>query len=741
MNIIGEQDSQISNKRDSSPSFRSNRKDGIQEITSREQLRNAQIDCAVKKGKSFLRKIVEIPYQFYETDRRFSELEAQIPKKEIDQLNKSAVESLKKSAVLLAFLNILLHIIKAFKSSRAQQDHEHVVGNFVFLVLSCVPIYFISKHPSYVQTYLGFINCTAFGLAHFVYVSDYVGHQNCYLSCTYCYFYFTTALSPSKKRLNSLVFTLTNVLNLYLTWKKIGELDNDILLSVATSILYYSFGAHIEQSRLADMYSIILKNNKLVKEKAKLMQEFPHPVLILPQRISDESKCYPNNQFEASIKTLNRKIQRLEKVKVILKKDKATKSQNEHCNLLQFLTESSQGYKANGLNFRKHAIIDCDKSADKPHNNFIVSQSNAQICWMKFSMKRTTSGETSKLNLSEWSGKANLLSCMSSSTQLISSTSKKPRTESRCRECCLLVQVMSSELLSMQSSTRITLLRQALKSTLRLSMTKFQEICLKAEKSTPTSTTSCGLSRQAAFLLCSCWHLSKTSCACRGSTTGLFTTNYSYFNVHALLLEICTLFETQCQSRDVALLIECDDQMQFCEVNTDRNRVRQVLLNLVSNSVKLTFKGSITLKAKMVKDFGGQSFVEFRVHDTGPGIKQEDQACLFKLFGVLEDNEGLNPDGCGLGLTISKKYVEILGGEIRVESVYGESTEMIFTILIRDIKNLDHNNRRVIYNPNQSAENWIHRIDSIDFRVSEEHLPEKSTINECKLFANNESKF
>ncbi|CAI2383388.1 unnamed protein product [Moneuplotes crassus] len=112
-------------------------------ITSRAQLRNAHMDCIAKKSKSFLMKIFEISNQFCETDRRFAELEAQIPQKEIDQLNRSAVEYLKKLAVPLILLNILLYIIKALKSPRTQQDHDQVVANFLFLVLSCAPIYFI----------------------------------------------------------------------------------------------------------------------------------------------------------------------------------------------------------------------------------------------------------------------------------------------------------------------------------------------------------------------------------------------------------------------------------------------------------------------------------------------------------------------------------------------------------------------------------------------------------------------
>ncbi|CAI2373789.1 unnamed protein product [Moneuplotes crassus] len=679
-------------------------------------------------------KLPKMLFQFWEADKRFKKLEAQLPQKEIDQLNRSAVEYLKKSAIMLMFLSILLTIFKSLKPSRTQQDHEHLVATFVYFIFSSTSIYFISKHPSYVQVYLGFINCTAFIMVHVSYVSDYVGHQNCYLSCSYCSFYFMTALSPSKRRLNSIVFALTTVLNLYLTWRKIGELDNDILLAAIISVSYYNFGAHIEQSRLADMYLIILKNNKLVKEKAKMMQEFPHPVLILPQRISDKSKCYPNNQFEASIKTLNRKIQRLEQVKVTLKTDKTMNNQSEHCDLLQFLTENPHCYKTNGQNFRKHAIIDCDKSAD----NIPVKRSNMldEIFDEENRFRRNFEIKSLKM---EWKGKPSIMHVFIDTTDIINLEKAKNRIKMQRVMFASASHEFRTPLNAIINSYKIIKTSfdehiKALHGKVPRDVLESNEVCAHIDNILRFIKTGSISSVLMMALVEDILSLSRID-------NGTFTTNYSYFNVYALLLEICTLFETQCQSRGVALLIECDDQVQFCEVNTDRNRVRQVLLNLVSNSVKLTFKGSITLKAKMVKDFGGQSFVEFRVHDTGPGIKQEDQACLFKLFGVLEDNEGLNPDGCGLGLTVSKKYVEGLGGDIKVESVYGEGTEMIFTVLSRDIRALSAGAKKGIFDLLKSAKDLIGNCDLSEYLINQEHMPEKSEINECKLFKNNESKF
>ena len=87
-----------------------------------------------------------------------------------------------------------------------------------------------------------------------------------------------------------------------------------------------------------------------------------------------------------------------------------------------------------------------------------------------------------------------------------------------------------------------------------------------------------------------------------------------------------------------------DDKLEGVEINSDRNRLRQVLMNLMTNSVKFTFQGFIKISASLNRD-DEQTFVEFSIEDSGIGIKDEDQAKLFKLFGMASGNRGINPNG------------------------------------------------------------------------------------------------
>ena len=118
---------------------------------------------------------------------------------------------------------------------------------------------------------------------------------------------------------------------------------------------------------------------------------------------------------------------------------------------------------------------------------------------------------------------------------------------------------------------------------------------------------------------------------------------------------------------------------------TDRGRLRQVLVNLVGNAVKFTERGEVEITASVPDADGDERGIriEFAVRDTGPGIAQEDQGRLFRPFTQLEATSLRRHDGAGLGLAISRNLVEMLGGQIRVESHRGGGSTFRFSIRAR----------------------------------------------------------
>ena len=114
-----------------------------------------------------------------------------------------------------------------------------------------------------------------------------------------------------------------------------------------------------------------------------------------------------------------------------------------------------------------------------------------------------------------------------------------------------------------------------------------------------------------------------------------------------------------------------------CMINTDQQRVMQVLLGLQSNALKFTQNGEVNIRVRVQ----GQ-FLHIEVIDTGIGISQENQEKLFKLFGFLEESQAHNKNGVGLGLAISKQIVEQYEGKITLQSKLGEGSTFSFKFKI-----------------------------------------------------------
>ncbi|MEO5511065.1 MAG: ATP-binding protein [Longimicrobiales bacterium] len=114
-------------------------------------------------------------------------------------------------------------------------------------------------------------------------------------------------------------------------------------------------------------------------------------------------------------------------------------------------------------------------------------------------------------------------------------------------------------------------------------------------------------------------------------------------------------------------------------INTDRTKVKQVLLNLLSNAIKFTTEGNVTVRVAM----SGEHRVRFYVEDTGIGIQPEHLKSIFDDFRQVDQSHTKEYGGTGLGLSITKKLLALLNGEVSVESTYGKGTR--FTVELPSI--------------------------------------------------------
>ena len=162
-------------------------------------------------------------------------------------------------------------------------------------------------------------------------------------------------------------------------------------------------------------------------------------------------------------------------------------------------------------------------------------------------------------------------------------------------------------------------------------------------------------------------------------SSNTFALNIEWFWLKDLLTEIYFIFSFQCEEKHLQFNIEWDDDLKQMMFRSDVRRIKQVLINLISNSYKFTEVGGIKVWVKMVNK-RNRSFLQFSVVDTGIGINEQDIPKLFKMFSMIQKNGNqISQWGSGIGLSISKKIVESLGGEIGVESKEAEWTNFTFT--------------------------------------------------------------
>jgi signal transduction histidine kinase len=148
------------------------------------------------------------------------------------------------------------------------------------------------------------------------------------------------------------------------------------------------------------------------------------------------------------------------------------------------------------------------------------------------------------------------------------------------------------------------------------------------------------------------------------------------FHLPSALENAVTLVRERASRHGIALQVDIDPQLG--EVVGDERKVKQVVLNLLSNAVKFTPEGGrISLKASR-----GDGSVGIAVIDTGIGIAPEDQAAIFEEFRQVGSDERRR-EGTGLGLTLAKKFVELHGGRIWVESAVDRGATFTFTLPLR----------------------------------------------------------
>ncbi len=145
------------------------------------------------------------------------------------------------------------------------------------------------------------------------------------------------------------------------------------------------------------------------------------------------------------------------------------------------------------------------------------------------------------------------------------------------------------------------------------------------------------------------------------------------------LQKITIQFSTQAQLKGLKFKTDIDEHLDI-EFLTDETRLNQIFSNLLSNAIKFTHQGEITLVAKKIFSTSQKATIQFMVKDTGIGIPANKQQEIFESFTQADVNTTRKYGGTGLGLTITKKLVNLFHGDLQVESEEGRGSTFLFTL-------------------------------------------------------------
>ena len=157
-----------------------------------------------------------------------------------------------------------------------------------------------------------------------------------------------------------------------------------------------------------------------------------------------------------------------------------------------------------------------------------------------------------------------------------------------------------------------------------------------------------------------------------------FETNPIPFELKQLLEKNLKIFRAQVQQKNLSLELDIPKNENW--LLADTHLLSRVVTNLLSNAIKFTEKGGITVSVEIESLSASETVLHFRVNDTGIGMTPAEAAGLFNRFAQANRQTGAKYGGSGLGLTICKKFVELMGGSIRIDSQEQQGTSFYFTI-------------------------------------------------------------
>ncbi len=167
---------------------------------------------------------------------------------------------------------------------------------------------------------------------------------------------------------------------------------------------------------------------------------------------------------------------------------------------------------------------------------------------------------------------------------------------------------------------------------------------------------------------------------CSKIESGKFELHHTRFNIDELFRKLEVVFRNSLHDKSLYLQLDIDQRLSKTDLLGDELRLMQVMTNLVSNAIKFTEKGGLTIYASIVKQTDGKITLLAGVRDTGIGVEAKKLGLIFEGFSQGDSATTRKYGGTGLGLTISQNIIHLFGGKMYVQSTPGEGSNFYFVI-------------------------------------------------------------